>query len=55
MQRLSELTGVEEYRFWDTMKEKHKESEALGEEVSRGVIEKKVVGILSTGRSLQHS
>ncbi len=46
VQRLSELTGVEEYRFWDTMKEKRKGSEADGEEQSRSVIEKKVVGIL---------
>jgi len=46
VQRLSELTGVEEYRFWDTMKERRKETEADSQEGSGSVIEKKVVGIL---------
>lgn len=46
VQRLSELTGVEEYRFWDTLREKGKEDAAEKEEGSRSVIEKKVVGIL---------
>ena len=36
VQRLSELTGVEEYRFWDTMKEKHKESESRRMRRNRG-------------------
>jgi DNA primase len=46
IQRLSELTGVEEYRFWDSMKEKRKGSEAGADEEPRSVIEKKIVGIL---------
>ncbi len=46
VQRLSELTGVEEYRFWDTMKEKRKEAEAGVQDGSGSVVEKKLVGIL---------
>jgi DNA primase len=46
IQRLSELTGVEEYRFWDTIGEKGKESAVGKEDESRSVIERKVVGIL---------
>ncbi|OPY69724.1 MAG: DNA primase [Syntrophorhabdaceae bacterium PtaU1.Bin034] len=48
VQRLSELTGVEEYRFWDSMKERHLENRLGGEEESRRAIEEKVVGILIT-------
>ena len=46
IQRLSELTGVEEYRFWDSMKERSKQSESPEEEAGASVIEQKVVGIL---------
>ena len=46
VQRLSELTGVEEYRFWDNMRERRKaEGEAVEDEL-RSVIEEKVVGIV---------
>lgn len=45
VQRLSEVTGVEEYRFWDTLRERRMEHESRKEE-SRSVIEEKVVGVL---------
>ena len=32
VQRLSELTGVEEYRFWDNLKDGRKESRQAPEE-----------------------
>jgi len=46
VQRLSELTGVEEYRFWDTIKDRSKQSENPEGEAGTNVIERKVVGIL---------
>ena len=46
VQRLSALTGVEEYRFWDTMKDRRKEEGEASEEELRRVIEEKVVGIV---------
>jgi DNA primase len=46
VQRLSELTGVEEYRFWDNLEEKHKETATGVREESQNAIEKKIVGIL---------
>jgi hypothetical protein len=46
VQRLSELTGVEEYRFWDTMTDKRKETEAGTQDGSGSFVEKKLVGIL---------
>src|SRR5208337_2103168 len=43
-----ELTGVEEYRFWDHMREKRKADadEEASEDELRSVIEEKVVGIV---------
>ena len=36
IQRLSELTGVEEYRFWDNLKDGRKETEsATGQETRK--------------------
>jgi DNA primase len=46
VQRLAEITGVEEYRFWDSLAERPVERETAGEESSRSVIEEKVVGVL---------
>lgn len=46
IQRLSELTGVEEYRFWDSVKERPTQSEGPQAEAESSVIERKVVGIL---------
>lgn len=46
IQRLSELTGVEEYKFWDTLEDKHKETAAGIEGESQSAIERRVVGIL---------
>ncbi len=46
VQRLSELTGVEEYRFWDNLKERRKENGSLDEQAPGYAIEQKVVGIL---------
>jgi DNA primase len=44
VQRLSELTGVEEFRFWDAVKSRRREETVV--EKSRSGIEEKVVGIL---------
>jgi DNA primase len=46
VQRLSELTGVEEYRFWDRMRERRKADEDVFEHELRSVIDEKVVGIV---------
>lgn len=46
IQRLSELTDVEEYRFWDTIREKGKETAVVNEDESWNAIERRVVGIL---------
>ncbi len=46
VQRLSELTGVEEYRFWDNLKDGRKEIDGDNGAQTRNVIEEKVVGIL---------
>ena len=47
VQRLAELTGVEEYRFWDELKETATATNPVssGQE-SKSAIEKKVIGIL---------
>jgi len=45
VQRLAELTGVEEYRFWDDMKETGDVPADSGRE-TKSAIERKVVGIL---------
>lgn len=54
VQRVAELTGIEEYRFWDGINEKEKAiADADGE--PRSVIERKVVGILlSNPRSIEY-
>ena len=44
IQRLAELTGVEEYRFWDSIKEKRAEPGNAGEGAT-GAVERKIVGI----------
>jgi DNA primase len=44
VQRLAELTGVEEYRFWDSIKEKRAEPGKPGEGPT-GAVERKIVGI----------
>jgi DNA primase len=44
IQRLAELTGVEEYRFWDSIKEKRAEP-GKSEEGLTGAMERKIVGI----------
>ncbi|MGD0228943.1 MAG: DNA primase [Syntrophorhabdales bacterium] len=46
IQRLAELTGVEEYRFWDSLRERRKEDGAGVGEEKGSVIEEKVVGIV---------
>ena len=46
VQRLAELTGVEEYRFWDSFKDGRKEIERRRREGDRDIIEEKVVGIV---------
>ncbi len=46
IQRLAELTGVEEYRFWDTFRDSRKEIERCDGEETGSVIEEKVVGIV---------
>jgi DNA primase len=45
VQRLAELTGVEEYRFWDSMGNVHREA-ASERDGSRNVIEERVLGIV---------
>lgn len=44
VQRLAQLTGVEEYRFWDTLKEKGMEV-TKSEEGPGGVVGRRIVGI----------
>jgi DNA primase len=44
IQRLAQLTGVEEYRFWDNLKEKGMEV-SKPEEGPGGVLERRIVGI----------
>ena len=44
VQRLAELTGVEEYRFWDTIKERRLE-ETNPEGTPGGTVERKIIGI----------
>ena len=44
VQRLAELTGVEEYRFWDTMKEQRLEG-TNPEGTPGGTVERKIIGI----------
>jgi DNA primase len=46
IQRLAELTGVEEYRFWDTFRDGRRETERCDGEETGSVIEEKVVGIV---------
>ncbi len=46
IQRLAELTGVEEYRFWDTFRDGRRETEKSDGEETGSVIEEKVVGIV---------
>jgi DNA primase len=44
IQRLAELTGVEEYRFWDTIKEQRLEG-TNQEGTQGGAVERKIIGI----------
>jgi DNA primase len=44
VQRLAQMTGVEEYRFWDTLKEKGMEVRKQ-EEGPGGVVQRKIIGI----------
>jgi DNA primase len=44
IQRLAELTGVEEYRFWDSIKEKRTEPGKV-DQGPTGAVERKIVGI----------
>jgi DNA primase len=44
VQRLAELTGVEEYRFWDTIKEQRLEG-TNPEGAQGGTVERKIIGI----------
>jgi DNA primase len=46
IQRLAELTGVEEYRFWDTFRDGRRETERCEGEETGSAIEEKVVGIV---------
>ena len=46
IQRLAELTGVEEYRFWDSFRDGRRETERSDGEETGSVIEEKVVGIV---------
>lgn len=50
VQRLAELTGVEEYRFWDTIKEKRVEGNTEGG--ASGTVERKIIGICLNRPSL---
>ncbi len=45
VQRLAELTGVEEYRFWDNLRDGRREEGGSNGGQTRNVIEEKVVGI----------
>ena len=46
VQRLAGLTGVEEYRFWDSVKDGRRETSAADGKETGSVIEEKVVGIV---------
>ena len=46
IQRLAELTGVEEYRFWDNFPDSRREARVADREETGSVIEGKVVGIV---------
>lgn len=46
IQRLAELTGVDEYRFWDSLKDSRREAERQAEPEAGSVIEETVIGIV---------